>query len=237
MDLFELWEHRVDDFPGLANRIRTVFNKGPLLREEENPGTSTNRARNDAFSYLVAGRLLAVGVPVVAIDGITSRDGNCTSEADVTFQWSGKLIDIECKRPQSYASLEERAKEARDQIQRPNRSGRHGVIALDCSVLVRRAGTLLESDSGKAAGRSVSIRLEKSIAHKVDASQTNLILGLLLFARVPVMTRGRQSPISTAEGKRIYDFRPDSISTWLVVSNAQYSGPDVLRCLAERLQE
>ena len=237
VELFELWEHRVADFPGLAGRIRTVFNKGPLLREEENPAASTNRARNDAFGHLVAGRLLAVGVPVIAVDGILARDASCASEADVTFRWSETLIDIECKRPQSYAALEKRAKEAREQIQRRSRGGRRGVIALDCSVLVRPAGTLLESDSGDAAERLVSTGLEKSIVPRVESRLTNLILGLLLFARVPAMTRVRQSPILTAAGKPIRDFRPDSISTWLVVSNAQYAGPDVLRCLAERLME
>ena len=57
VDLFELWEHRAIAFPGLAGKIRTVCSKGPLLREEENSAASSNRARNDAFGYLVAGRL------------------------------------------------------------------------------------------------------------------------------------------------------------------------------------
>jgi len=47
------------------------------------------------------------------------------------------------------------------------------------------------------------------------------------------MIRVRRSPMVTALGKPIYDFRPDSISTWLVLSNAQYAGPDILRNLAE----
>jgi hypothetical protein len=108
VDLFELWEQRVIDFPGLAGKIRAVFSKGPLLREEENPAVSSNQARNDAFGYLVAGKLLAAGVPVVAVDGVMTRDAACESEADVTFRWNETLIDIECKRPQSYAALVER---------------------------------------------------------------------------------------------------------------------------------
>src|SRR5262245_3159597 len=54
VDLFELWEPRAAEFPGLAERMRAVVGRGPLLREEENPGASTNRPRNDAFGYLVA---------------------------------------------------------------------------------------------------------------------------------------------------------------------------------------
>jgi hypothetical protein len=61
------------------------------------------------------------------------------------------------------------------------------------------------------------------------------MLGYLFFARVPAMIRVRRSPIVTALGNPIYDFRPDSISTWLVFSNAQYAGPDILRELAARL--
>jgi hypothetical protein len=237
IDLFELWERRVLDFPGLARKLKTVCSKGPLLREEENPTEATNRARNDAFGYLVAGKLLAAGVPVVAVDGIISRDATCESEADVTFQWSETFIDIECKRPQSDAALEPRTEEARKQLQRPSRGGRHGVIALDCSVLIRPAGTLIEHDSEEVAERWLSTRLEQSAALRVEAYLTNDILGVLFFARVPAMIRVHRSPIVTARGKPIDEFRTDSISTWLVLSNAQYAGPDVLRYLAGRLSE
>jgi hypothetical protein len=233
--LFKLWEHRVSNFPGLAEKIRAVVAKGPVLREEENPATSSNRARDDAFNYLVAGTLLSAGVPIVAVDGTITRNEICKSEADITFQWSDMLIDIECKRPQSYASLGERTKDARRQIQHPSRGGRHGVIALDCSVLVRPAGTLLESDSVEMAERSISTELEKSVASRVKSHLTNSILGFLFFARVPVRTRTRRSPILTALGEPIQEYRLDCISTWLVVGNAQYAQPEILQCLAERL--
>lgn len=237
VDLFDLWEHHIIDFPGLAGKIRAVFSKGPLLREDENPTASSDRPRNDAFAYLVAGQLLAAGVAVVAVEGINARDATCSSEADVTFQWKDAFFDIECKRPRSHAALGERTAEARAQIERPNREGRHGVIAVDCSVLVRPAGTLLESGSGPAAERLISSELERSIATRIESRLTNSILGFLLFARVPAMIRVRRSPILTALGVPIHDFRPDSISTWLVVSNAQYTGPEVLRDLASRLLE
>lgn len=234
IDLFELWEARVADFPGLAEKMKAVLGKGPLLREEENPATSSNRSRNDAFGYLVAGRLLASTVPVVAVDGINARGATCSSEADVTFRWKTTLFDIECKRPRSYVALGERAAEARAQLERPSREGRHGVIAIDCSVLVRPAGTLLESSSGAEAEGLVSRKLERSIAPRINSCLTNSILGFLLFARVPAMIHIRRSPILAASGEPFHDFRPDSISTWLLVSNAQYAGPDVLRDLATR---
>ena len=237
VDLFELWEHRATDFPGLARKIKGVFRKGPLLCEEEHPATASpsNRARNDAFSYLVAGRLLAAGVPVVAVDSMLMRGAACASEADVTFQWHETLIDIECKRPHSYAALGKRMQEARTQLQRPSRGGRPGVIALDCSVLIRPAGTLLESGSGEAATHRIWTELEHSVAWRVESYLTHAMLGFLFFARVPAMTRVSPSSALPMQGEAMHDFRPDSISTWLVYSNACYTGPDVLRCLADQL--
>ena len=194
----------------------------------------TRAIGSDAFSYLVAGTLLSAGVPVVAVDGIIARNETCKSEADVTFEWTDMLIDIECKRPQSYASLDERKKSARRQIKGPSR-GRHGVIAVDCSVLVRPAGNLLESDSVEVAERLISTELEKSVASRVASHLANSILGFLFSARVPAKTRTRRSPILTALGEPIHEYRLHCISTWLVFPNRQYVGADILRWLAERL--
>ena len=230
VDVFQLWEQRITDFPGLENKIRGVFSKGPLLREDEKPAASSNRARNDAFGYFVAGTLLKAGIPVVAVEGILARQATCDSEADITFRSSGRFIDVECKRPRKREALVRRAKEARKQIARPSRDGRHGVIALDCSVVVRPPGTLFESESLEAAESEISRLLETCVTPRVIPCLTNSIPGFLFFARVPAMTRLR---IVTPMGKPI--FRSDCISTWLCIRNSKYKGPDVLRCVANRL--
>jgi hypothetical protein len=49
VDLWKLWRSHADDFPGLRQRLRQVCKKGPTLREAENPESSSNRPRNDAF--------------------------------------------------------------------------------------------------------------------------------------------------------------------------------------------
>ncbi len=67
VDLFGLWEHRIADFPGLDKKMWSVFRKGPLLREDKKAAASSNRPRNDAFVYLVAGLLLKAGLQVVAV--------------------------------------------------------------------------------------------------------------------------------------------------------------------------
>jgi hypothetical protein len=176
------------------------------------------------------------GIRVVAVDCILASNACCASEADVTFEWDGMFLDIECKRPRSYSALVERAKEARRQIQRPSRCGRHGIIAVDCSVLIRPEEHLFESDAVDEAERLISIELERSISPKVTSYLTNSILGFVFFARVPTMTRVRRSQILTAEGKPIDEFRRDCITTWLVVANTSYCS-HILQCLASRLHK
>ena len=135
VELFRFWKRHIREFPGLEGKIRKACQKGPFLREGEKTQSSNNRPRNDAFCYLVAGKFLAAGIPVVNVDGIYScRFDGCATNADFTFAWREKLIIVECKRPQSERQLQRRAKQARDQI---IRSGHDGVISIDCSVLRR----------------------------------------------------------------------------------------------------
>ena len=92
----------------------------------------------------MAGWFLAAGISVDCIDGIRARPGVEASTADFSFCRNARYINAECKRVSSPAQLPRRAKDARDQIAR---SGRCGIIAIDCSVLARPTGTLLETDS------------------------------------------------------------------------------------------
>ena len=230
IDLFNLWEQRISDFPGLENKIRAIFKKGPTLREYERPAVSSNRPRNDAFACLVAGHLLREGVPVIAVEGILARDAECDSEADITFTSRDGFVDVECKRPQSDAALVRRTKEAHDQITRPSRGGRLGIVALDCSVLVRPPDTVLKSVSPASGESVISQQLENTLSPSVVSHLTDSILGLLLFARVPAMT---PLEIVAPGGESI--FRPDCIVSWLVVGNSIYAGNpchDVLRRLS-----
>lgn len=92
VELFELWEKRVDEFPGLSDKIRDIYKKGPVLCENEIIKSSSNRSRNDAFCFLVAGKFLAAGISVVKVDGIASRRVICDSKADFTFRWKKTIL-------------------------------------------------------------------------------------------------------------------------------------------------
>ena len=61
-DIYELWVPFIDNFPGLEQKIKQVFQKGPVLQEDEMPNISSNRPRNDAFVYLLAGKLIKAGM-------------------------------------------------------------------------------------------------------------------------------------------------------------------------------
>jgi hypothetical protein len=227
VDLFELWGRYADDFPGLRERLREVCRKGPTLREAEKATASSNRPRNDAFSYLLGGTLISAGVPVVAVEGVKRAGFNDTSDADITFMSSGIYIDVECKRPQADGAVLPRMREARGQLEKPTREGRFGIVALDCSVVARPPGTLLEYDSGEKAEAKISARLQ-ALVPAFDPHLTPQVLGVILFARVAGMMRIDRSPILSPLGEPVRKVRPETIATWLVVGNAQAEGPDVL---------
>lgn len=236
VDLFDLWRPHADRFPGLRESLREVCRKGPTLREGENPGKSSNRPRNDAFSYLVSGTLLNAGVSVVAVEGVRRTDFTGTSDADLTFMSAATCVDVECKRPQAEGALVLRMREARAQLEQLGREGRPGIVALDCSAMVRPAGTLLEYESGRTAEARVSTLLQRLVP-TLDPHLTSQLLGVILVARVAAMMRLGQSPIQSPPGKSVREFRPETILTWLVVSNAQASGPDILRDVAGQIHQ
>ena len=236
IDIHELWEAPINNFPGLGRKIKAVFSKGPILREDENPDTSTNKPRNDAFSYLLAGKLIRAGLKVVAVDGTVAQGANAHKDADITFEWSESPIDIECKRPQTQNALTERVKEACRQLTNPNRQGRMGIIAIDCSAFVRPPEQLLGAESAEDAERFLAHSLGKAIIPKAKISLESAILGFLMFARAPAMVQAGHSSIVSPHGNPFTYIRPECISTWLVIPNFKSLGPNVLRFVFEQLK-
>lgn len=139
-DIFEFWESHVSRFPGIKDKIKRCLKKGPILREDENPNVSTNSPRNDAFVFLLAGELMRANIKVIAVEGIVALETRCHKDADITFEWTESVIDIQCKRLQTEKSLEKRVREARKQLNSQSRQEQLGIIAIDCSVLIRPPG-------------------------------------------------------------------------------------------------
>lgn len=226
LELFQYWAKRVDEFPGLKDKIRKCCTQGPLLRDNES--ISSNRPRNDAFVFILAGRFLATGISVESVDGMSLHRVGRATMVDFSFKWKEDYFNVECKRIQSNRQLLKRAKEARKQL---SQVGGSGIIAIDCSVLYRPRGTVLETDSPRHAESEMFKWLESNIGPSIFPSLSPEILGFILFSRVPAMT---STGIVDPRG-RLYR-RRDCISSWLAIGNRTHDDPSLLQHIASKLR-
>ena len=185
VELCELWGNDIGRFPGLKTRLEKACGKGPTMTDDEKTSNSSNKPRNDAFVYLMAGRFNKAGISVNTVDGIRAGSGKSKSTEDFSIRWNGLDINIECKRPNSANGFEGLAKGAQKQIKRRRR---RGIIMMDCSRLVRPAYEAFEAESPNAAADELHRRLEKEVEPKVPRPMARKILGCVLFARIPAMT-------------------------------------------------
>jgi hypothetical protein len=237
-DIYELWKMRLSDFPGLDWKIRSALCNGPLLHEDENPDNSNNRPRNDAFVYLLAGKLIKAGINVVAVDGTVVEGSDSKSNADITLCHDQSVIDVQCKRPLSLNKMQKRVKEACKQLMKSITDGATGFVGLDCSAIIRPVGTLIEKGSAEDAVKFLSDLMERDIVPRAREMLEPRVLGLILFARFPAMIRMGQSAILAANGipYRRY-FRPESLSSSLVVTNPKCPVSGMLKEIFEMLHQ
>ena len=228
VELYKVWGTRAGDFPDLKEKLRGVYKKGPVLSDDEKPSANSNRPRNDSFGLLMAGRFLAAGIPLVEVDGIGLHGASCDYGSDFTFEFNRKHFSVECKRLQSEDQLEVRAKKARQQIVR---TGRCGIIAIDCSVLFRPKRTVFENSTNRRAESISSAWMEAKIASRIHALQSSDILGFLLFCRIPVMT-----PIRIVDKNESRFYRRDCSTSWLGVINPGNTDGSVVEELLLKLQ-
>ena len=90
--LIELWGNDIGRFPGLKARLEQACGKGPTLTDDEKTSNSSNKPRNDAFVYLMAGRFRKAGISVSTVDGIRAGSGKSNSAEDFSIRWNG--LDI-----------------------------------------------------------------------------------------------------------------------------------------------
>jgi hypothetical protein len=233
VDIFEFWESHVSQFLGIEEKIKRCFKKGTILREDENP-IKSNRPRNDAFVLFLAGVLMKANIEVIAVEGIVAQGMDCHDDADITIEWDGSVIDMQCKRPQTENALEKRAEEAYKQLTKSDRGGQLGIIAIDCSAIIRPPGKVIGKESAELAMQFLTEKLA-GVKPKLIIRREPNCLGYLLFARAPGMTTSRISPILSSNGTPYKDFRQDSISRILCHGNP--SSPDINKymSLCERI--
>ena len=229
IELFDLWVSRSKCFPGLRRRIADVFAKGPVLSDSEQTASSSNRSRNDSYCYVVAGRFMAAGFDVLAVDGISPRGNAYNSKSDLIFEFDGDVYSVECKRLQSEKQLLRRSKQACRQILA---SGHQGIVALDCSALFRPKGTVFQNTKSRNAANVASVWLEQIIEPEIRPSLVPEVLGFLISCRIPTMTPIR---IVDKHGNQIN--RRDTATSWLGVGNPRNFSWKLLERIISRLEQ
>lgn len=234
-DIYYLWEPRLQCFPGLRERLAKCLRKGPVVAEDERPSTASNKPRNDAFVYLLAGYLLEAGIDVLAVDEIPREDASWAGRSDIVLNWEGQRIVIECKRPQARSGVQPCMSKALKQIQEAKSPG---IVALDCSRVICPEGKVLATCSPHSGLQYVEDRLEDLLRTILQPRPDEGRPGLALFARVAAMTEVR-STILLPTGEPDVRTRPDSICPWVVWHDPQAPATRVVRDIwreVERMQ-
>ena len=232
-DIYELWNSHIDEFPGLKEHIAECIASGPLIAEDENPQTSSNKARNDAFVYVLAGHLVNAGLDVIAVDGIPRAGNIWSGEEDIVIHLEGQPIAIQCKRPQAMTGIDRNVKRAAKQV---NNTGIPGIVALDCSRVIRRPEAMLGTRSAEIGQQFITDVLQEKILPGAIHVLPKTTLGIVLFARVPGVTQVRRSVIVSDRGQPYIWHRGDSICSWVVWPNRAAGGTDLLWYISKQIE-
>lgn len=235
VDIWKLWKEEVDNFPKLKKKIVTACKKGPILKEKEN--AKSNRARNDGFVFYIAGKLLRIGLEVICVDDVWIQEFHGEGKPDVAILWDGDRIDFQCKRLISQKKLKERLKEARNQILSSGNPQR-GIIAVDCSAILRPHGQLISGDSPEGAEHFLMQCLER-LAPEVSQFAKDKVLAVILFGRSPANINTGSSSILSSSGKPFSYYTPFSVCSYLGIINEELPGEEKEKLKADmsRLKE
>lgn len=238
IDIYSAWKDKIVNFPGLEAKIRAVFVKGHVLREMENHKTSSNRSRNDAFVYVVAGKLLHVpNVTLLSVDSIPNRT---IQEAmtenlsnDIVMRLNGLIVKVECKRPMKAVSLNGNVKKAVKQLEKDKDCA--GIVAADLSRSIREDYQYLEASVVRKASDFISSEVQKLLMPYARAFKGENLLGFIGFARVPLVTPV-QSAILQSDGQPYaWQVRINSALCFLLIKNSLCSHGDVMEYFSTQL--
>lgn len=234
-NIYELWSQKVEEYPGLKAKIAESFKSGPIVRENENLATSSNRPRNDAFAFLIAGRLLAAGCEVLAVDGVGRAMESTRWIGDATVRHDGIVLDVQCKRPQTIDSIQSNIEKARNQILGAACPGA-GIIAIDLSVIIRPGGMFLPADNVGIASAKLSGLIQPHAEAAFDSMDCPQIAGIIWFATLPCRISAASRIANPAGGKYEVD-RPYHAAEIAIALNSNSPHASALRSIGERLQE
>jgi hypothetical protein len=169
----------------LAPKLKEMAS-GPKYGEQENPATSSNRARNTAFELITAARLLAAGYEI-----------DITTEADIIARRNEKILYIECKRPQSPTGVNSNLKGALKQLERRYQesvdpSKVRGIVALSINKAVPPAAQILHAITNLSAGRTLAGAVENfqnEHSRRFRNVEDRKTIGLMFDFSAPIVLR------------------------------------------------
>ena len=182
VEIFGLWRENVECFPRLKEKLKRIFEKGPLLVDYER--ADSVQSRNNAFSAIIAGRLLEAQLDVVQVEECRKENTKITTTADCTIKLKRELVNVECKRLHSLKNWMDRVEHAKKQIKKAEKKG---IVALDCSILIRPEETVYPSNNAVLAAEEHLDWLEHNIYESASCILSSKVIGLMLYARVPTM--------------------------------------------------
>ena len=187
------------------------------------------------FGFAFAGRLVAAGCDVLAVDGISRIDEQRSWVGDITIQHEGVILDVQCKRPQTAAAVKPNADKAKKQILKATSPG-SGMIALDLSVILRPAGTLLSAQSEASASDKLSKLIETHLHAITDEMVGPEIAGIIGVGKIPSMIT-ETSTVVGSNGQPYEVTRPYSAGEIAIALNQLSPHAPTLRCIGEKLDK
>ena len=184
VDIYRLWRERTDSFPGLKDKLRRIFEKGPVLADREITHRGNNVSpRNNGFSVLIAGLFLQAEFDLEQVEGC-KKNTKKSATADCTIKLKKEYVNVECKRLHSQKNWMSRAARAKIQIKSARKKG---IIALDCSVLIRPKETVYRSTNAVQVQKDCSTWLKQKIYPEACKLLSSKVIGIILYARIPAM--------------------------------------------------
>lgn len=221
IEVYTLWKSRVHDYSGLFQKIRIALKKGAVIKEDERQKSCD--ARNNLFTYYLAGRLVSKGNNVVAIDECVLSTIDRSTRADISILLGDCFIDIECKRPSNEKTFERNLWDACDQLGHSLRDNL-GIVALDCSPFVPPIGKkgdefwrkISRGDINEMLGRYLLEKIPKNLRVKLPQN----IIGLFVFLRLASFSAiVMKDPESGLAGKPVAYFTPADRTQLLAYPN------------------
>lgn len=152
---------------------------GPATYSDENPASSSNRARNIAFELAVMAYLAKAGLLLYF-----------TTAADVTCVFENRTLLFECKRPQSLDVVDRRVKDGLEQLKKRintlQKATRRGLVALELTKAINPKFEVFVTQSEDEIGRSMTEQVDRFIARykpSWENPRCNQTIGVLVRLR------------------------------------------------------